>query len=363
MLSDKLAWLRWVLVPQLGLKRSQTLLSLVDSPQALFLHPERWPLPAGVKQTIKEMNLLGEQHPIHRRALEQLRWADNQPQHHLIFPGDSAYPTQLEAIDNAPLVLWGKGSLDALTTTQIGVVGSRHASANAIRHAKSISQDLANAGLTITSGGAKGIDAASHQAAVEASASTIAVLGCGVDVIYPKVNRRLFQQIEERGLLLSEYPLGTQPKPGHFPRRNRLISALSDIIIVVEAALKSGSLITAQHALEQGKDIFAMPGDIGNPNSEGCHRLIQDGAYLLSDAKQLLQHLNWSDSTFTESHAEHPGLTALQSRILHCLQCGQRPLESLAFELNTSVHSLLEPLLEMELNGVIEQLPGGYALA
>lgn len=361
MANDTLAWLRWVLVPQLGLKRSQQLLTLVDSPEALFLHPERWPLPESIKATLREMNFLGEQHPVHRRALEQLHWAEHE-NHHLILPESEHYPESLAMIDDAPLMLWAEGDLALLNNTQVGVVGSRHASGNALRHARTLSRELASAGITITSGGAKGIDASCHQAANEHPGRTIAVLGCGVDVVYPKINRQLFSQIKQSGLVISEYPLGTQPKPGHFPRRNRLISALSEVIVVVEAALKSGSLVTAAHALEQGKDIFAMPGDIGNPNSEGCHHLIQQGAYLLSHSRDIVQHLNWQHDAHPPAKQQEHNFSPLQQQIIEALQAQEQPLDMLAHLLQTPVHQLLEPILELELLGCIEQLPGGYCL-
>jgi DNA processing protein len=361
--SDSLAWLRWVLVPGLGLKRSHQLLNLIDSPQSLFLHPDRFPLPDSIKQTLREMSLLGEQHPIHRRALAQLEWTECQDNHHLIFLNDSHYPASLNHIEDAPLVLWGHGKTEVLNSTQVGIVGSRHCSSNAVRHTKSLSRELARAGIVVTSGGAKGIDTAAHEAAIE-HGNTVAILGCGVDVCYPKANRALFTSIVDNGLLLSEYPLGTLPKPGHFPRRNRLISALSDVIAVIEAAEKSGSLITAMHALEQGKDIFAMPGDIGNPNSAGSHRLIQEGAYLLTQSADILEHLGWQSPSAVSGNTELnvQALTPLQAQIVRVLQCEALPLDALAHDLQLGVHQLLEPLLELELNGVIEQLPGGYTL-
>jgi len=363
MQSDALSWLRWVLIPQLGLKRSHKLLDLIDSPESLFLHPDRWPIPDSIKTTIREMNLMGEQHPVHRRALEQLHWAES-ANNSLVMLGDDNYPASLSNIIDAPLVLWGQGDPLALKTKQIGIVGSRHASPNALRHSTILSRKLTSAGLTITSGGAKGIDSTCHQACLEDNGTTIAVLGCGIDVIYPKSNRKLFSSISQNGLLLSEYPLGTQPRPGHFPRRNRLISALSDIIIVVEAALKSGSLITAQHALEQGKDIFAMPGDISNPNSEGCHRLIQDGAFLLSDANDILNHLQLSgDEKPINSLDCLDHLTPTQQQIITQLRFGMMPIDGLSHQLGLAVHQLLEPILELELEGMIEQQPGGYTLS
>ncbi len=360
--SDTLCWLRWVLVPNLGLKRSQTLLNLIDSPASLFLHPDRLPLPERIKFTIREMNLMGEQHPIHRRALEQLEWAES-TDNHLITLANEHYPNALHQIDDSPLVLWAKGNLKALDKTQIAIVGSRDASPNALRHTKDISCQLAVQSLAITSGGAKGIDTACHQAVIEQKGSTIAVFGCGIDVVYPKTNRSLFQAITKQGLLLSEYPLGTQPRPGHFPRRNRLISALSAVVIIIEASVDSGTLITARHALEQGKDIFALPGDINNPNTHGCHKLIQEGAYLLSSAQDILEHLQWQHQTIhSRSQLDTSHLNLLQQQIIEQLKYGITPIDGLSHQLSVAAHQLLEPVLELELAGYIEQHPGGYIL-
>ncbi|MDO7644696.1 MAG: DNA-processing protein DprA [Reinekea forsetii] len=361
--SDTLAWLRWVLVPQLGLKRSHTLLNLVDSPADLFRHPERWPLPEAVKVTLRAMHRLGEQHPIHRQALDQLRWAE-QANHQLISLADSAYPPNLNQIHDAPLMLWGIGDTSLLQAPQIALVGSRHASPGALSHAHRLAADLARAGLVVTSGGALGIDSASHRGALAVQGGTIAVLGCGVDVGYPKPNKALFASLASQGLLLSEHPLGTQPRPGHFPRRNRLISALAELVVVVEATLNSGSLVTAQHGLDQGKDIFAMPGDIGNPNTAGCHRLIQDGAYLLADAKDILRHLKFQQHPSPQAEPialDH--LSPLQQKIMALLRFGILPLDGLAHHLELAVHQLLEAILELELEGLIEQQPGGYTLS
>ncbi len=360
MSSDTLAWLRWVLVPNLGLKRSQTLLNVIDSPQSLFLHPDRWPLPDSVKATLREMNLLGEQHPVHRRALDQLRWAEANLNRIVVF-NDDDYPQNLSLIEDAPLVLWTRGKVATLKDRQIAIVGSRHASPNALRHTRQLSKQLAKQGLTVTSGGAKGIDSACHESALEYG-STLAVLGCGVDVVYPKANRALFNNIAQNGLIISEYPLGTQPRPGHFPRRNRIISALAEAVVVIEAALKSGSLVTAKHALDQGKDIFAMPGDIDNPNSEGCHQLIRDGAYLLTEVDDILHHLNWGHETAASQSDPYEQLPPLHQKIIAQLKLGVVPMDVLSHHLGVSAHQLLEPILELELDSLIEQMPGGYTL-
>lgn len=356
---DTLAWLRWTLVPGLGLRRSHQLLNYIDSPEALFLHPERWPLPDALKTELRAMARLGEQHPVHRRALEQLHWAAASPDHHLVCLSDTEFPSQLSHISDPPLVLWVKGNAHVLQKHQVALVGSRTASVNACHHAHRLASDLTVAGYVITSGGASGIDKASHEGALANNGLTVAVLGCGVDQVYPKTHQNLFAAIAEQGAIVSEHPLGTMPRPGHFPRRNRIISGLSECIVVVEAALKSGSLVTAQHALEQGRDVYAMPGDIGNPNAEGCHALLKQGAGLITQASDINSAIQSQPSrqTLNTNH-----LSPLQKRIVEQLQMQPLGLDALSEVLSLSAHHLLEPLLELELDGLIEQQPGGYCL-
>jgi DNA processing protein len=357
--KDTLAWLRWVLVPGLGIKRSHDLLAHMDSPSSLFLHPDRWPLPDSIKTVLKQMSRLGEQHPVHRRALEQIAWRDQDPDHHhLVSIADTDYPMLLSEIHDAPILLWVKGSAELLSSPQIGIVGSRSASPNARNHAHSLAKSLCKYEKTVTSGGASGIDKACHEGALSVSGKTIAVFGCGIDQVYPKTHRALFDEISLNGALVSEHPLGTLPKPGHFPRRNRIISGLSDAIVVVEAALRSGSLVTAQHALEQGRDVYAMPGDVLNPNSAGCHQLIRDGAYLLTDAKDIIdfgREVSYAENTTLPGH-----LSPVQLQIISLLKTSHLPIEGISHELTIAAHQLLEPLLELELEGLIEQHPGGY---
>lgn len=356
--NDLLLWLRWVLTPGLGLRRSHQLLNHLTHPQQLFDQPEQYSLPTELTAKLQEMQRLGEQHPVHRQALAQLRWAEHD-QHHLISLQDQRYPNLLLQIPDPPLMLWVSGDADLLQRQQIGIVGSRNATLAARRHAQQLARELSLAGLVITSGGAAGIDGCAHQGALDGSGQTLAILGCGVDVVYPKNHQRLFAQLATNGALVSEHPLGTQPKPGHFPRRNRIISGLSDALVVVEAAQRSGSLITAEHALEQGREVFALPGDIGNPNAAGCHRLIQDGAGLLASAEDLLAALSMGSGppAPTEPDAELP---ALQQKLLALLSSEPQALETLSQQLECSIQSLLEPLLELELGGWIEQQPGGY---
>lgn len=358
--DDRLLWLRWVLTPGLGLRRSHQLLNRLTHPAQLFDHPERWSLPTELTLTLQAMRRLGEQHPVHRQALAQLHWAE-QPQQHLLSLQDPAYPALLLEIPDPPLLLWVRGNPELLAQRQVGIVGSRNATLAARRHAQDLGRELSQGGLVITSGGAAGIDGCAHQGALQGSGQTIAVLGCGVDVVYPKNHRSLFEQIAVQGALVSEHPLGTQPKPGHFPRRNRIISGLSEALVVVEAAERSGSLITAEHALEQGREVYALPGDIGNPNAAGCHRLIQDGAGLLSSAQHLLQELSpGGDYCVPTPGRADADLPEQQQTLLTLLSSEPQALETLSQQLGCSSQSLLEPLLELELGGWIQQQPGGY---
>jgi DNA processing protein len=367
-MDERLHWLCWVLTPGLGLRRCHQLLDVVDDPRDLFRFAQRWPLPATIKQTLTDIHRMGEQHPVVRRASEQMRWQE-QEHCHLVSLQCDAFPTQLTHIPDPPLMLWVRGDSVLLGQSQVGIVGSRNASLSARKNAQLFGKAISNAGVVVTSGGAAGIDACAHEGALEASGQTLAILGCGVDVVYPKQNARLFSEIQRHGALVSEYPLGTQPRPGHFPRRNRIISGLSEAIVVVEAAERSGSLITADHALEQGREVFALPGDISNPNTSGCHRLIQDGARLLTCVDDLLgEGLPNSLDSFTASPRRaskpspilNPNLPEPQATLLALLSSEPQPLDVLSDHLDCASHTLLEPLLELELAGWIQQQPGGY---
>jgi DNA processing protein len=211
-----------------------------------------------------------------------------QPDHHLLHIHGDDYPQLLTDIQRPPWLLFAVGNVDLLWQPQVAVVGSRNPSNHGLQQTQEITAALSHAGLTITSGLADGIDAAAHRAALQASGNTIAVMGTGVDRIYPACNRDLGREIAASGLLLSEFALGTEPRAGHFPARNRIISGLALATVVVEAGLRSGSLITARLASEQGREVMAMPGSVRNATSRGCHALIRDGARLVENAEQVL---------------------------------------------------------------------------
>jgi len=221
---------------------------------------------------------------------QHLDWLQ-QPNHHLLWLHSDAYPQLLSDIQRPPWLLFAVGDVDLLWQPQVAVVGSRNPSQHGLLQAQELAAALSHAGLVITSGLADGIDAAAHHAALRASGKTIAVMGTGVDRIYPACNRDLGREIAASGLLLSEFALGTEPRAGHFPARNRIISGLALATVVVEAGLRSGSLITARLASEQGREVMAMPGSVRNSGSRGCHALIRDGARLVENASQVLEDL------------------------------------------------------------------------
>lgn len=219
-----------------------------------------------------------------------LQWL-SQANHHLLCWDDDAYPVLLRRIDSPPAALFIDGDPGCLWQPQIAVIGSRNPTAGGLDHARDFSATLARQGMTITSGLASGIDSAAHTAALDAGAFTIAVNGTGLDQVYPNSSRAVAERIRSQGAMISELPLGSPPRRQHFPSRNRIISGLSLAVLVIEAGMNSGTLITARKAAEQGRDVFALPGSLHNPMAKGCHRLIRDGARLVETAADILQEL------------------------------------------------------------------------
>jgi DNA processing protein len=272
---------------------------------------------------------------------------------------DDAYPELLRHIIDPPLALHFRGDVSLLKTPALAMVGSRHASAYAINAAEHLARKLAPAGLTIVSGLALGIDSASHHAALESGGTTIAVLGTGIDVVYPRANRRLFRRIEERGLIVSELPPGTPPRPERFPVRNRIISGLTCGTVIVEATSRSGSLITARMAAEQGRDVFAVPGSIFSAGSEGTHRLIQYGAKLVHDADDVLHELHPDVRARLRLDVEVKQPEAPLSDVLAALSRDEAAhIDHIATRVGRTSSEVAESLLQLELDGWIRAMPG-----
>lgn len=286
-----------------------------------------------------------------------LRWAEG-PGHAIVTLADAEYPRLLLEITDPPPLFYAVGRLELLNHPALAVVGSRNATAQGVRNAEQFAQAFSAAGLTIVSGLALGIDAAAHRGGMSAAGSTIAVLGTGVDLVYPRQNAALAQRIAESGLLLSEFPLGTQGAAHHFPRRNRLISGLSQGCLVIEAALASGSLITARASAEQGREVFAVPGSIHSPLSKGCHALIKQGAKLVESAEDVLAELTAFRRTgyaSTRTAASTPG----QDPLLAHMGFDPVDVDSLCARAGLPVAQVAAALLKLELAGQVAALPGG----
>jgi DNA processing protein len=286
------------------------------------------------------------------------RWAQK-PFHHLLTLNSPLYPPILKEIYDAPLILYARGDLQALQGPALAMVGTRKPSIAGLENAKHFAKSLAEAGITIVSGLALGIDAEAHKGCLEALGRTIAVMGTGIDCIYPQRHRSLAARIIEKGLLLSEFPLQSPPIAGHFPRRNRIISGLSLITLVVEAAIRSGSLITARFALEQNRDVLALPGSIHNPQARGCHFLLQQGAKLVTSVADVLDELQLDrvkkkemPITFSEVRQE--------DGLLQYLGYEVTSIDTIMARSHLDMETVTGGLLQLELQGCIQTVPGGY---
>lgn len=284
----------------------------------------------------------------------------------LLCYGDRNYPEQLKEIYDPPLVLFTLGEQALLTQTQVAIVGSRSATHAALSFAKTLAQDLAMQHIIITSGLALGIDGAAHQGAfIDEQAKTIAVIATGLDKIYPYRHKALANQIvQQHGLIITEFLPNTPAKAGHFPRRNRLISALSLGVVVVEAELKSGSLITARCALEQNKDVFAVPGSVYNPMSKGCHWLIKQGAKLIENCADIMEELDLSflrpDCNNQQNIEKSSTQDLFIDPLLASVDYEATAIEMIAARSNLAIDIVLTQLTILELKGLITAVPGGY---
>lgn len=275
---------------------------------------------------------------------------------------DSLYPSLLREITLAPVLLYLEGDASLLSGRSIAIVGSRKPSLVNQRLAEEFAYGIAKQDLVVTSGLAQGIDTSAHMGALAANGKTIAVLGTGIDRCYPKQNQDLYARISEQGLLMSEMPLGSAPLRQNFPRRNRIVSGLSDAVIVVEAGIKSGSLITARYAIEQNRDVFAVPGGAKSVASEGCHYLIREGARLVSNCDDLLNDMALSllPNDSTSASSEHSSLSPQEQSIYQVLGESVLSFDDLLLVCDMALPSLSNLLLEMELKGLISAVAGGY---
>ncbi len=283
-----------------------------------------------------------------------------EPGHALVAWDDPAYPRALLTITDPPPVVHYAGKLDLLNRPALAIVGSRNATPQGRQNAEAFAAALSGSGLTIVSGLAQGIDAAAHRGGLAGAGNSIAVVGTGIDRIYPAANKALAHRLAESGGLLSQFALGTPPLPGNFPRRNRVISGLVRGVLVVEATPNSGSLITARFAAEQGREVFAIPGSIHSPFSKGCHRLIKDGAKLVETAQDVLEELGMASTAASrrpEAGRSAPGGDA--ARVLAALGHDPVGVDTLAERTGLPASAIAVALVELELGGQVAPLPGG----
>ncbi len=344
------ALLRIALVPGLGEAHLRALLAAFGSAPAVSAASDS-ALAPHLSARLREA--LADGPPA--QLLEQtLGWLE-QPGRFLLTLADADYPALLREIADPPPLLYGLGRRELLQNPCLGVVGSRQATPQGEQNAEAFAEALAQAGFTVASGLALGIDGAAHRGALKGAGSTIAVVGTGLNLVYPARHKVLAHRIAEEGLMLSSFALDTPSAAGHFPRRNRIISGLARGVLVVEAAPSSGSLITARQALEQGREVFAVPGSIHAPQSKGCHAMIKQGAKLVESAADILEELAWP---VMPPLPAAPG-AAYADPLLDAMGFDPLDVDTLAGRLGLTLEVLSVKLLALELEGAVAKLPGG----
>lgn len=316
-----------------------------------------------LKMGLRTASIDAIKNPDWKTVEQDLLWLE-QPNHHILLYSDENYPEQLKQIPDPPPILFARGDLDFVHFPQIAIVGSRNPSSIGVQIATDFAGSLATAGFTITSGLALGIDAASHRGAIAAQGNTIAITGTGLDRVYPAAHKELATDIVNNGVLISEFPPGTSAKANHFPRRNRIISGLCVGLLVVEAARQSGSLITARLALEQNREVFAIPGSIHNPLARGTNALIREGAKLVETTQDILDELGqffqppaWQNQLITTNI--HSTLDAEQQTLLNYVLYSPTSIDQLVNETKYSVEKISSNLLILEIQGYIVATNGG----
>lgn len=356
------AWLRLLSTPGLSRGGIRRLLAAFGAPQTVFDASSAQRRECVGPATSEALN--SEPEGLAAALAKCRTWLQDGPARDWIAVGDARYPQALLQTADPPLLLYTMGRSELLNAPSMAIVGSRNPTPQGADNARAFAEHLGHAGLTIVSGMALGIDAAAHGGALAAGAGTIAVVGTGLDRVYPRAHRELAHQIATRGLIVSEFDLGTEPLAANFPQRNRIIAGISLGTLVVEAALESGSLITARHAVEAGRDVFAIPGSIHSPQSRGCHGLIKQGAKLVDDARDVLDELHWREPTAPARGSAPAAGTEATSReatdpLLTAMGHDPVDLDQLQSRTGWPTAQLSARLLELELQGVVARLPGG----
>jgi DNA processing protein len=350
------AWLRLLLTPGIGRGGARQLLAHFGGPQEIFdaSAASREQAIGGAAAALAE-----PPESFDARAAATWAWLDEGAGRHVVTLGDPDYPASLLDTADPPLLLFAQGRLALFQRPAVAMVGSRNATPQGVDNARSFAAHLSRAGFAVVSGLAMGIDGAAHEGALSGPGSTIAVIGTGLDRVYPSRHRTLAHRIAEQGLLLSEFPLGTPPLRENFPQRNRIIAGLCVGTIVVEAAVHSGSLITARLAVESGREVFAIPGSIHSPQSRGCHALIKQGAKLVESADDVLDELRPGQRPSAPAPTSSPGPAATKDPVLDALGHDPAPLDTLLDRTGLPTGELTARLLELELAGRVVRLPGG----
>lgn len=352
--SELAAWLRLTLAPGIGGDSQRRLLSAFGLPERIFAAS-----PASLAKVISVQQaerLLSNEA---REAIDAALAWQAEPGNAILTLADADYPRCLLDTADPPTILYVKGRRDLLNSERVlAIVGSRNATPQGEANAEAFAAALSEASFTIVSGLALGIDAAAHRGGLRGKGSTVAVIGTGIDRVYPARNRALAREIAEKGAIVSEFPLGTPALKENFPRRNRIISALAQGCLVVEAAERSGSLITARLAADAGRDVFAIPGSIHSPLSKGCHKLIKQGAKLVDEARDILEELG-IPVTVKPAAPAAPQPDAETARILACLGHDPCDMDALSRRCGLTADRLYAILLQLELEGRIASLPGG----
>ncbi|WP_083429779.1 DNA-processing protein DprA [Rickettsiella grylli] len=371
-------WLALYTIPQCGIHTALLLLKKFKTPKEILSASYDELIQAGIRPTLASHL----KNPDWERVELGLHWLE-QPQNSIFHWGHDAYPSLLNEIADPPLILFMKGEVSILQRQMLAIVGARSPTPTGREIAYQLANELTEQGFVIISGLAKGIDGAAHQGALFDKAATIAVLGSGIECIYPSCHRALANEIVEKGgLLISEFFPNTSPKANYFPRRNRIISGLSLGVIVVEASLRSGSLITARYALNQGREVFAIPGSIRSLLSQGCHALLKDGATLVENCEDIIQSLSFlpqcvlsSDkdnvgvkrghnkiprSPLTPQKNQRSSLDSQDKKLVECLGFETTSIDSVLARTKLPITTVLDRLSILQLQGYIDKVPGGY---
>ena len=349
--GDAADWIALSLIPGLGGETYRQLLKVFGLPAHIFAatHSQLTPF---VKPALARAICDRQYGDDLERALTWLALPGN----HLVTLADHDYPAQLLQIVDPPPLLYVKGRRELLINASLAVVGSRNATPQGMNNAEQFSKSVSDAGLAIVSGMALGIDTAAHRGGLAGQASSIAVIGTGLDIIYPARNKEIALRLAKEGAIVSEFPLGTPAIAANFPRRNRIISGLARGCLVVEATLKSGSLITARLAADQGREVFAIPGSIHSPFSKGCHALIKQGAKLVESAADILEEMHWQTTASTS--AQNPPEAAM-TPLLEAMGFDPVAIDTLATRAELAAQEISTQLLTLELEGRVASLPGG----